>query len=891
MVALGRWSLILLALLALVSPVAAAPSPEERAFKDAQKSFQDMIWDRAEAEFAAFAQNYTNSAQFAEAVLFQAEARFWQTNYAGAIGLLMANQKLAGALADEYEFWIAEARLHKGEYQPAADAFAALVQNFPNSTRRLRATVEEASARSELQQWPQIIALLEQTNGVFQTSASTNAASDLLANGFLLLARAQLAEKNPSAAERVLERLAKIPIDSATQWHRAYLVCQVKLAEGLPEEALGNVTNLFAAAARTGQLRFKAETFSVQASILQRLGRTSDAIAAYTNNLAQGMPSDRRQEAWLKIGALSLAQQNVVEAAQTLQQYLAQFTNAPAEDVAWLTLGELRLRQALTGSGTNLLAGTETNAVSSTEALDQSIQALKTIPRKFPQSPLFGKAQLNLGWCFWAARKIPESQAAFQAAIGRLPVSIDQAVAFFKLADTEFRQTNFAAAITHYQAVVEKFPHIPEVQTNLAEPALYQIVRAELALGDLTGVTNALGSLLGLYPGGFHTDRAVLLSGQAVGKASPAAARTLFSSFVKSSPNASLRPEVELAIARTYEQEDQWPDAIHQYDFWLDAFTNHPAQPRAEYSRAWANFQANREPEAFNQFTNFLSRFPADEFAPRAQWWIADFFYRKGDLTAAEQNYKWCYQNTNWAASSELAYQARLMAGRCAIKRQAWEDAKDYFIKLINDTSNCPPDLQAQAWFALGDTLMSQINPDSTNRVPDYGAAITAFDKIPLLFPTNPITPLALGEKACCLLQLAQNPQDYSRVTNGFISVIDSPLADARARSIAKVGLGIALEKLADKSSDPASTTLLIGARDHYLDVFYGKILRDGEKPDPFWTREAGLKAGHVISDSLKQRAQAIAIYQQLQNMCPALRLDEKITALKTQEQEARREN
>src|SRR5215831_18746245 len=132
MVASVRSFWLLLGLLALVPPVAAAPTPEERAFKDAQKSFQDMIWDRAETEFSSFVQNYTNSPHFAEAVLFQAESRFWQTNYAGAITLLKANQNRAGALADEYQFWIAEARLHKGEYQPAADAFATLARNFPN---------------------------------------------------------------------------------------------------------------------------------------------------------------------------------------------------------------------------------------------------------------------------------------------------------------------------------------------------------------------------------------------------------------------------------------------------------------------------------------------------------------------------------------------------------------------------------------------------------------------------------------------------------------------------------------------------------------------------------------------------------------------------------------
>jgi TolA-binding protein len=892
MLTLCRWAWLLIVLLIAGPRLMAAPSAEERAFKDAERSFHDRVWDRAETELAAFAQTYTNSPRLAEAILFQGEARFWQSNYTGAISLLSQNQNRAGPLADEYQFWIAEARLHRGEFQPAADAFAKLVQDFPYSSRRLRAVVEEASARSELEQWPQVISLLEQTNGVFESSARTNAAADLLADGFLLLAQAHLAANNAQAAESVLERLAKLPLDPATDWHRAYLLCRIKLAEDRPEEALSNVTNLFNLAAKSDQSRLKAETYSLEAGILQRLGRVSDAIVAYTNNLSLGVPAERRREAWFKIGELSLAQENVKEAAQTLQQYLSQFTNAPAEDVAWLTLGELRLRQAMAGRETNPPSATVTNAASLPNPLDQAVDALKTFIGKFPQSPLFGKAQLDLGWCFWAAGKIPESQAAFQVAIQRLPPSTDQVVAYFKLADTEFRQTNLTAAIAHYSAVADKFPNLPQAQTNFIEPALYQIVRAGLALNDLAVASNALTRVLTAYPDGFHTDRAVLLSGQAIGQADPTAARRLFSDFTKRSPNAPLRPEVELAIARTYEQQNEWPEAIQQYELWLNTFTNHPGQARAEYSRSWASFRAGMETNALTQFTNFIARFPTDEFAPRAQWWVADYAYRQGDVTAAEQGYKWCYQNTNWPATSELAYQARLMAGRCAVLRQNLRDAKnDYFLPLINDTNKCPSDIQAQAWFAFGDALMSLISPDSTNRLPDYGAAITAFDKINILFPSNPIVALAQGEKACCLLQLAQNTQDYARVTNAFRSVLDSPLADARTRSIAKVGLGVALEKLADKGVGAERTALLAEARDHYLDVFYGKILHERERPDPFWTREAGLKAARLLTDSLKQRQQAIAVYQRLQSMCPVLRLDEKINSLKAQEQEARQSN
>src|SRR5262249_3825087 len=144
--------------------------------------------------------------------------------------------------------------------------------------------------------------------------------------------------------------------------------------------------------------------------------------------------------------------------------------------------------------------------------------------------------------------------------------------------------------------------------------------------------------------------------------------------------NSPLRPELELAVARTYEEEDRWLDAAQEYDRWLGSFTNNLLQARAEYSRAWANWNARRETNALTQFTNFLAHYQTDPFAPLAQWWVADYYRRQGDFPEAEKNYKFCYQNTNWPTSSELAYQARMMAGRCAVARYAWGQAKeDYF--------------------------------------------------------------------------------------------------------------------------------------------------------------------------------------------------------------------
>jgi TolA-binding protein len=882
---------LLVALFAAVPRLFAASPAEDTTFDAAATSFKETVWDRAEAEFGAFARTFTNSTRLPEAILFQAQARFKLTNYTGVVELLTSQQSRAGKLADEYLFWIAEAHFHKGDLQAADDTFAKLAREFPGAPRRLEATVEQATVRSQLQRWPQVINLLEQTNGVFQTMVQQGVADDHVVNGYLLLAKAHLAQGQNAAAEGVLARLGKLPLSTFNDWQRLHLLCRVELAGGNAEEALVNSTNLLMVAVNNGQPRLKAESIALQASVLERLGRLSQAIAVYTNNLATGTPLERHREALLKIVELSLKQNTISEAAQMLEQYLTQYTNAPAADLAWLTLGELRLRQCASLNDTNLVLLAGTNAVDSTNCLDQAVAAFNTFTSKFPQSPLLGRAQLGLGWCYWTGLKFPESQVAFQAAVDHLPISADRAMAHFKLADALFQQGKFAAAITNYYAVVEKFSRDSSVETNLCETALYQIVRAGLAQGDLVAATNAAGQIIARYPNGFYADRAVLITGQAIGGRNPELARKMFSELAQQAPATSLRPELELAVARTYEEENRWSDAAQAYDRWLVSFTNHILEARAEYSRAWANSKANQETNALIQFTNFLARFQTDPFAPLAQWWVADYYRAQGDFPEAEINYKFCYQNTNWSASSELAYQARMMAGRCAVARYDWKVAKeDYFQKLINDT-NCPSDVQAQAWFAFGSASMSQTSLETTNKMPDYREAIDAFDKIPLFFPTNPIAVLAVGEKACCLLQLARSSQEFTSVTNAFQKVIDSPLADIRARSIAKVGLAITLEKLAEQSAGTDRITLYMAARDQYLDVLNGKLRRPGEEPDPFWTKEAGLKVYRLLADILKQRAQAIKTLEELQTTIPGLRLEDRINALKAQDQQASPQN
>jgi TolA-binding protein len=858
---LRQWFLIAFALLLGGGQVFAANGRENRAYAAALSAFQDAMWSRAETEFAQFTQKYPKSDRVAEAVLLQAEAEFQQEKYSQAIALLQARKAAAGNLADQYVYWMGEAQFQNGDFSAAAETFVSLTRDFPESSLRLRVVVEAAAALAQTNKWPQVVSLLEETNSVFQRAAHMDSGNELVSRGQLLLARAKFAQNDFTGAAAVLGSLNSQTLLPELDWQRAYWLYQVKLAAGDTNAALAATTNLVQIAQSEKNDGLQAESLALRADVLEQLGQKSAAIAAYQDILALKAPGERTRQAILKIAELAIALGRYSDAEESLQKFPAQFPNSPATDLALLTLGELQLKDYVTEpAATNQLPAAQANFA----------QFLRT----FTNSPLVGRAYLDRGWCLWLAGKIPESFDAFnKAAAQKLLPPEDLAVARFKMGDALFAQKDFAGALGNYRVVIDGFANVPAVVRSLGDRALYQSLRANLELKDVAGASNVMARILKLSPAGDLADHSLLLVGEGLADSrQPAAARALFEKFQEQFSNSPLRPQVELAIARTYEQEQNWPAAIGKYSDWLNDFPTNTLRPQAEYALALADFRAGNETNAFGRFTNFVARFPTNDLAPLAQWWVADHFFRAGDFVDAEKNYQLFFQNF---PTNDLVYQARMMAGHAAMGRLGYTDAIRYFTSLTSDT-NCPSDLVAQALFAYGSALMQGGATDTNSPLANFELATNVFSRICQLYPTNELGVLAWGEIGDCALQLAA----YDPATNAYAQVIASPFANISARSQAQVGLGIALEKRAAQVEGGDQTALLQLALQNYLDVLYGKNLHDGEMPDSFWVKKAGLQAAGV-AETLGEWAQAMAVYQRLEDLLPPLRvsLGKKIAA------------
>jgi TolA-binding protein len=881
-----RWLLMLVTLIGGGNRLVAASAAENRAFNAAGKAFNLGAWEYADTKYAEFVQKYPKSARLPEAILLQAESQYHLDRPDNVLSLLSTNLNRAGRFQDEYLYLMAQAQFRNSNYLAAAETFARVIQDFPDSAKRLAASVGQATAFTRLKEWSLALELLEMTNGVFQQSARSTPTNAWVTQGFLVAGEAHLARRDYDAVEPALSFLDRPGLTPELSWRREYLLGRLQLGRGQTAQALQTATNLLALAdVPPLPPRLTAESRAFQAAVFEEMNLPTNAIAAYEANLATNAPVDQQRQALLKIAELKLAldrPENPPEAIKTLEQYLEQHPASPAADMAVLAMGELRLKQAVTAAGTNAGALTPAGLAAVTNFLAQAVNRFDLLTNTFPNSPLVGKALLNKGWCFWQAGELGRSQGlgstadfarshdAFQLAVAKLPFSEDQAVARFKWADAQFELNDWAGALTNYEFLVTNYVSRPEVKPHLIESALYQIVLVALT-NDLAAATRAMHRILDWYPDGFAGPHCLLLVGQGMTQQSdPAGARALFTEFETRFPGSPLLPLVRLAVARSFEQENNWDAAVRQYADWIGTFTNHEELARAEFCRARDCFKAGQETNALALFTNFVARFPSNELARQTQWWIGGYYFNLPDFQNAEKNYQLVYTQLTNLPPSELTYQAQMMAGRAAMARLGYSDAiRDYFMPLAANT-NCSPGLRDEAVFAWGDALVSR---DSTNKFADFRDAVVVFSQIA---PTNILGVPALGRIGDCRLQLAAlaatNAGYYADAANAYRQVLLAPLASASARSQAKVALGRVAEGLAGLKTGEEQSALLQQAFDQYLDVFlYENSLREDEQADPFWVKESGLKAAR-LAEKLQRWPEAVKIYEQLEQWFPALR-------------------
>ncbi len=850
MVRLRRFIFILLALGFSARLTLAADNHEAAAFDTAIKTF-NISQELSRQDFADFINRYPNSVRRPEAILYEARAMLAGGDAPNAIQLLSTNH--ADKLAPKYLYYLGQAYFQNRDYANATNTFGQMIKNFSGAPDALDATIRQADSFAHLEppQWTLVVQLLSDTNKPFQAALRDRTVSETVASGFLLLGEAQLALGDTDGVAGTLRSLVKQEpkLTMQLKWQRDYLAARLQRAEGHLDEALQTSENLIGALDRNN----RAEGVAFRGGVLEQLGSLTnlvDAANIYTNNLAPDVPAEQQRRAILKIAELDLKLDKLPDAVENLTKYLELKPVPEAADLALLTLGEARMKQAAKGE-TNLF--------------DNALAQFARLTNSYPNSPAVGKALLDQGWCLWSEGKIAASQESFRSAAGRLLFSVDQAEARFKWADTQFAAGDFAAAVTNYNSVAEKYASLPEANDRrLIERALYQSARAALNAHDLVAASSALKNILTSYPNGFAGPSALLLTGQEmVDRNDPTGARKLFAEFDEMYPNNPLRAEVRLAIGRSFEAEGNWDAAITNYTSWSATVTNHYLMPQTQFRIAWDQYMAGRETNALMLFTNFIARYPTNELSARAQFWVGDYYFRLRDFSGAELNYQLVFQNTNWPVS-ELTYEAKMRAGRSAMETYAYKRAIVYFTNLF--TPDCPQDLQVQANIAFADAT---INEDSTNKTADLNSAIASLQLVVQNSSNSWQAAQAWGRIGDCYFELgAKDPNSLTNATNAYVTVIEAPAARTAAKDEARFKLAATIEKQAALKSGPEQDALLKEAMRQYLTVF-NDAQTNPEGHSALWVKNPARKpdAWQSLCRSGRSRSEST---RSLRNCCRA---------------------
>ena len=105
---------------------------------------------------------------------------------------------------------------------------------------------------------------------------------------------------------------------------------------------------------------------------------------------------------------------------------------------------------------------------------------------------------------------------------------------------------------------------------------------------------------------------------------------------------------------------------------------------------------------------------------------------------------------------------------------------------------------------------------------------------------------------------------------DAFRAVITNAVyADGKAISIAKVGLGVVLEKQAAATNGTEEANLKKQALYEYLDVLDGLYLKE-HAGDEFWTKEAGLSAIRLAS-AMQEWEKVVKICDRMTGKLPQL--------------------
>ncbi|MDR0385884.1 MAG: tetratricopeptide repeat protein [Prevotellaceae bacterium] len=126
-----------------------------------------------------------------------------------------------------------------------------------------------------------------------------------------------------------------------------------------------------------------------------------------------------------------------------------------------------------------------------TSGAEAKINALKHIPRSYPNSTRIPTAYYELGRTYQQQMKYDDAVAAFQSVVSKYRSSPVYSNSLVELGLIELNRGNYDKALSYYQQVVDKFPNSPEAQS--AMEGIKNIYMEQNRMDEYINYSNRIG--------------------------------------------------------------------------------------------------------------------------------------------------------------------------------------------------------------------------------------------------------------------------------------------------------------------------------------------------------------------------------------------------------------
>ena len=817
-------------------------TPDERIYLAAARSFQGGHWATAVRWLGGLIERFPDSPRRPQSVSLLAQAHYQMGAFREGYGVLSNNRLAAGDLADEYLYWMAECRVGQGNLEAADQIYAELVREHPESVRALEATIGMGFVSARNEDWARIVSLLLPAESIFQKAGGEGFETEELQEGGLLLAEALLHQSDAEAAMVWVKRLPRA-MESGRNWRRQLLQARIEMKSGQSPAAFATLNALKRELLeRDASPQLRARVDDVHASFLESAGQWDQAAKIHQQTVLdkQRAPAMRARSA---LNAVRLYQQadKFELAREILREVEADSDLKELHATSYCLQGELEL---VSSGNPSAAQGFFKKAISASNS-----------------DALSARALFGVGRCLMAAGNAQGAHEAFFKVLefggtSNWLARVRYSDALSLLADGKQDEARQTLAQIGISATPELRDAAGFLQLKSAA-AQNDVPRTRVLLEQARSVNSGL------------LDYSLLTAAQmqtALGNGNEAS--QLLVEFRQQNPGAQLLAAAELENIRLMAAQGRWTETVALYNKWLKDHPDNELALAVKLDRAWALAQSGQILNARAAYRELANGKPASRESFAARMWEADqAFHSKTNRLEAEKGYLEIAGATN--SPPELRQRALFMAGRSAMARQGFEDARKNFQNLLNDKGLALPS-RVEATFALGDLTLIELGAGGDETLGKLTQATNAFHEIIQESPTNAVAARAWGRIGDgCLLISRDQPGYLAHAEEAYRQSLSlATVAPVDVRSQSHLGLAYALERSAAGLDSEAK---LNSAADHAMAVFYGRHLEADEKVGAYWQTQSGFVAIRIL-ERLKRYREAIGLCDELARHYPGLK-------------------